>query len=51
MKDAINFQIDQQCPEYGTSSSSSRLEATPIMTDGCCYGKLCETLGLTESSD
>ena len=48
MKDAINFQIEQQCPEY-SGSSSSRLEETPITAETCSYyGKLCETLGLTE---
>ena len=51
MKDAINFQIEQQCPEY-RGSTSSRLEETPITAETCSYyGKLCETLGLTESSD
>ena len=46
MKSAVEFQINQMCPEYGNQSSVRRLEATPIMPDGCYYGDLCQKLGL-----
>ena len=48
MKDAINFQIEQQCPQY--SGSSSRGDAVPPQAEnGCYYGtKICEMIGWPE---
>ena len=46
MTTAVDYQISQMCPEFYGSGNAQRLDATPIMPNGCYYGDLCKTLGL-----
>ena len=48
MRDAINFQIEQQCPEYSGGSSGGDV-VPPQAENGCYYGKeMCEMVGWPE---